>query len=192
LYGQEVERLALINRQPQAGREALGTDLIAPEATGPKALVETPIPGLNSGDSDIRDWDVVASGPVVHPPLSQGIVIGKMRGRGIHEVPREVLVDPIGIGTPGAYVARVASPVYTREEMGGLSDIEETSESKSGTCGVKSVEVNANGVSSVGKELSLQASKSNAARYGVLKILNNSRQHMKLGTAEAILQCTPG
>jgi hypothetical protein len=154
--------------------------------------VETPIPGLNSGDSDIRDWDVVASGPVVHPPLSQGIVIGKMRGRGIHEVPREVLVDPIGIGTPGAYVARVASPVYTREEMGGLSDIEETSESKSGTCGVKSVEVNANGVSSVGKELSLQASKSNAARYGVLKILNNSRQHVKLGTAEAILQCTPG
>jgi len=45
--------------------------------------------------------------------------------------------------------------------------------------------------------LSLQTSKSNAARYCVLKIHNTSRQHVeigrnvKLGTAEAILQCTP-
>ena len=77
--------------------------------------------------------------------------------------------------------------------MDGLSDLEENSESKSGTSGDKSEEVNAIGFSRVGKELSLQTSKSNAARYCVLKILNTSRQHVefgkheKLGTAEAIL-----
>ena len=104
---------------------------------------------------------------------------------------------PTGIGTLGVYVARVASQLYTREGIDGLSNLGERSKSKSGTCGVKSEEVNANGVSRIGKELSLQASKSNAARYCVLKILNTSRQHVeickhvKLGTAEAILQCTP-
>ena len=82
-----------------------------------------PIPGLNSGGSDIRDWDVVASGPVVLSPLSQGIVVGKLRGRSILEVLREIWVEPIGIGTPGAYVARVVSRVYTREEIDGLSNL---------------------------------------------------------------------
>jgi len=94
-------------------------------------------------------------------------------------------------------VTRVASRVYTREAADGLSDLGERSESKSGSCGVKSEDVNANGVSRVGKELSLLTSKSNAARYCVLKILNPSRQHVeigkhvKLGTAEAILPCAP-
>jgi len=46
LSGQEVERCALINRQPQAVREASGTGLITPEATGPKASMGTPIPEL--------------------------------------------------------------------------------------------------------------------------------------------------
>ena len=133
LSGQEVERLALINREPQAGREASETGLITPEATEPKALVGTPIPGLNSGGPDILDWDVVASGPVVLPPLSQRIVIGKMRGWSSLKVPREVLVEPVGIGTPDAYVARVASRVCPREETDGLSDLEERSDSKSGT-----------------------------------------------------------
>jgi len=123
LSGQEVERLALINRHPQAGREASGTGLITPEATGPKASVGSPIPGLSSGGSDIRDWDVVASGPVVLPPLSEGTVVGKIRGRCSLAIPREVVVEPAGIGTPGAYVAQVASRVYTREEIDGLSDL---------------------------------------------------------------------
>jgi len=197
LSGQEVERLALINRQPQAVCEASGTGLITPEATGPMASVGTPIPGLSSGGPDIRDWDIVASEPVVLPLLSEGTVVGKMRGRCSLAIPREVLVEPAGIGMPGAYMARVASQVYTREEIDGLCDLEERSEGKSGTSGDRSEEVNANGVSRVGKELSLQASKSNAARYCVLKILNTSRQHVeigkhvKLGTAEAILQRAP-
>jgi hypothetical protein len=59
------------------------------------------------------------------------------------------------------------------------------------------VEVIVNDVSSDGKELSLQASASNAARFCVLKVLNTSRQHLeigknvKLGTAEALLQRAP-
>jgi len=71
LSGQEVERLALINRQTQAIREASGTDLITQEATGPKALVGTPIPGLNSGGSNIRYWGVEASGSVLPPIVTK-------------------------------------------------------------------------------------------------------------------------
>ena len=63
----------------------------------------------------------MASGPVVLPPLSQGIV-GKMRGRSNLDVPLEVLVEPVGIGTPGAYVAQVASRIYSREEIDGSGD----------------------------------------------------------------------
>ena len=69
---------------------------------------------------------------------------------------------------------------------------------ESGTSGDKYVrEVNANYVSRGSKELSLQASTSNAARYCVLKILNTSRQPLEIGknvklwTAEAILQRAP-
>jgi hypothetical protein len=113
LSGQEVERCALINRQPQAFRDASGTGMITPEPTGPVASVRTPIPGLNSGGSDISDWEVVASGPVVLPPLSRGIVVGKSRGRKKLDVPQEVLVEPNtgGVcdssGEPGLYLGRV-------------------------------------------------------------------------------------
>ena len=198
LSGQEVERCALINRQPQAVREVSGTGLITPEATGPKASVRIPIPGLSSGGSDFRGWDVVPSGPVVLPPLSQGIFVGKIRGRNNLDIPREVLVEPVGIGRPGAYVTRVASRVYTQEKLDALGDLEERSERKTGTSRDNDdAAVNANDVSRHGKELSLQTSASNAARFSVLKILNTSRQHLdigkhvKLGTAEVILRCAP-
>jgi hypothetical protein len=79
-----------------------------------------------------------------------------------------------------------------------LGELEERLERKTGTSRDNDeAEVNANNVSSSGKELSLQASASNAARFCVLKILNTSRQHLeigkhvKLGTAEAILRCAP-
>ena len=82
LSGQKVGQCALINRQPQAVREVSGAGLITPEPTGTKSSVGTPIPGLSSGRSDIRGWDIVASGPVILPLLSQGIIVGK-RGAGI-------------------------------------------------------------------------------------------------------------
>ena len=95
------------------------------------------------------------------------------------------------------YVARDASRVYTRDEIDGLRDLKERSDSKSGTSGGKRKEIIANGVNGIGKELSLQASRGKAARHSVLKVLNTSRQHVeigknvKLGTAEHIPQCTP-
>ena len=154
LSGQEVERCALINRQTQTVRGASGTGLITPEATGPKAPVGTPIPWLSSGGSNIRGWDVVASGPVVLPPLSQGIVVGKMRGRNNLDVSWKVLVKPVGMGTPGAYVALVASQVYTQEELNILGDLEERSERKTDTSRNKSEgEVHFDEVSRDGKEL---------------------------------------
>jgi hypothetical protein len=99
LAGQEIEQCALVCRHPRIVREALEMGLITPETTGPKAPVGTPIPGLSSGGSDIGGWDVVL------PPLSQGIVVGNMRGRSNMDVPREVLMEPVRIETPGAYVA---------------------------------------------------------------------------------------
>jgi len=198
LTGQEVERCALINRQPQAVGEASGMGLVTPEPTIPKASVGTPIPGLSTGGSDIRSWEVVASGPVVLPPLSQGIVVGKMRKTGDLDVPREVLVEPVGLGTPGAYVARVPSRVYAQEELGTLSDLGEWSDRRTSSSRDKSKgELKVNSVSADGKGLSLQASAGNTTRYCVLKILNTSRQHfevgknVKLGTTETILRCAP-
>lgn len=70
LSGQEVERCTLINLQKQAVKEWLGMGLITPEKTGPKNSVGKPIAGLRPGETDIRVWDVVASGPAVFPPLS--------------------------------------------------------------------------------------------------------------------------
>ena len=121
--------------------------------------------------------------------------MGKMNKKNLN-VPREVLVEPVGRGTPGAYVAPVASRVYTQEELVTFGDLEERSERKIGNSRDKSNgEVNVNSVSADGKELSLQASASSASRYCVLKVLNTSRQHLetgkhvKLGTAEAFLRC---
>jgi hypothetical protein len=123
--------------------------------------------------------------------------VGKIRGKDNLDVPREVLVEPVGLGTPGAYVARVASGAYTREELDALSNPEERSERKSGTrSGNDDVEAYANDISGYGKGLSLQVSASNAARMCPLKILNTSQQleigkNVILGTAEAILRCAP-
>ena len=191
LSEQEAERCALISRQPQAAREMSGTGLITPETTELKASVETPIPGLSPGGYDSDRWEVVASGPVVLPPLSQGIVVGKLRCKEKLDIPQEILVEPVGIGTPGAYVARVASRVYT-QELDVLQDLGERSENQTGTSEEKvNVEVDAEEFSGGGRVMSLQNNVSNAARYCVLKVLNTSRQlleigkHVRLGTAES-------
>ena len=41
-------------------------------------------------------------------------------------------MEPVGIGTPGAYVPRIASRVYTQEELDDLGNLEERSERKAG------------------------------------------------------------
>jgi hypothetical protein len=71
LATQEVERCALVRRHPRSVRDASETDLINPEMTENKAQVDTPIPGVSRGRADVVSWEVVASGSVVIPPLSQ-------------------------------------------------------------------------------------------------------------------------
>jgi hypothetical protein len=137
LPGQEVKRCTLVRCHPRIVREASETGLITPETKGPKAPVGTPIPELSSGGSDIGGWDVVASGSVVLPPLSQGIIVGKMRDRSSMDAPQEVLVEPVSIGMPGAYVARVVSRVYTQQELDGSEDLEERSDRETSTSGDK-------------------------------------------------------
>ena len=105
MSGEEVKWFALLNRQPQAVREVLGIGLITPEMTGPEASVGTPIPRLSLRASDIRGLDIAASGLVVVTQLSQGVVVGKRRVWNNVDVPQEVLVEPVEIGMPGAYVA---------------------------------------------------------------------------------------
>jgi hypothetical protein len=124
LAGQEVERCAIVRHHPLIVREASETGLITPETTGSEAPVGTLVPGLSSGGSDIGGWDVVASGSVAFSPLSQGIVVGKMRSRGNMVAPRETLVEPVSIGTPRAYVARGVSRVHTQQELDVLEDLE--------------------------------------------------------------------
>lgn len=68
----------------------------------------------------------MAPGLVVFPHLSQGIVVGKMRGRNDVDVLQEVLVEPVGTGKLGACGARI----YTQEELDRLGDLEERSERK--------------------------------------------------------------
>jgi hypothetical protein len=60
-------------------------------------------------------WNVVAQEPIVIPPLSEGLVIGRIeKGNGVG-LPREVLIEALRLGTPGAYVARVTNRVFLQE-----------------------------------------------------------------------------
>ena len=99
LTGQEVEWCPLINRQPRAVGD--GPDRPGHEGTQRFSGNTHPRVELRR----FRGWEVVVSGPVVLPPLSQEIVVWKMRNRNNFGVPLEVLAEPVGIGTPGAYVA---------------------------------------------------------------------------------------
>jgi hypothetical protein len=78
---------------------------------------EVPIPGLRLGGPDIDSWSVVAHGPIVLPLLSEGLVIRKIKKYNRANLPREILVKLIGLGMPSVYVARMASRVYTQEEL---------------------------------------------------------------------------
>jgi hypothetical protein len=60
---------------------------------------------------------VVALEAVVLPPLSEGLIIGKIKGNYGVDIPGEVLIEPLGLGTPGAYMARVVNRVLTSEEV---------------------------------------------------------------------------
>jgi hypothetical protein len=59
----------------------------------------------------------VAPGSVVIPPFSEGLFIGKIKGNYGVDIPGELLIEPLGLGTPGAYMARVVTRVLTSEEV---------------------------------------------------------------------------
>jgi hypothetical protein len=60
---------------------------------------------LNSGGTDVDFLKVVAEGSVVLPPRSEGLVIGRIEIKNWADLPGEVLIEHLGLGTPGAYVA---------------------------------------------------------------------------------------
>jgi hypothetical protein len=76
----------------------------------------------------------VAQEPVVIPLLSEGLVKGKIEKSNKVELPWKVLIELLGLGTPGAYVARVASQGFTSEELEGLRSLG-GNDWKSGTSG---------------------------------------------------------
>jgi hypothetical protein len=108
LSGQKVEQCALIRRQPQVATGASEPGLINPGATRLDVSAGIPIPESSPGGPDIDSWSVVAHGPIVLPPLPEGLVIGKIEKYNTANLPGKILDE-----TPGAYVARVASRAYT-------------------------------------------------------------------------------
>jgi len=93
---------------------------------------------------------------IQNPLLGRCSLRASVRGRNNLDVPQEVLVEPVGIGMPGAYVARVANRFYTQEELDTLGDLEERSVRKTGTSRDKGEgEVNADEVSSTVHRLCL-------------------------------------
>jgi hypothetical protein len=83
--------------------------------------------------------------------------VGKIRRTGNFDGPREVLVDPVGLGTPGACVARMASRDYDQGELGTLSGLGVSSERRTRSSGDKpDGELKVNSVSTGGKRSSLQ------------------------------------
>jgi hypothetical protein len=101
------------------------TGLINPQKAFTDEQVEVPIPELSPGGPEIDCWNVVAHGSVVLPPLSEGLVVGKIEKYDGVDSPREGLVEPLQLGTLGVYVARVASRVLTSEELEKIKGLEE-------------------------------------------------------------------
>jgi hypothetical protein len=64
----------------------------------PRGQAELSLPGSSPGRADVEGWNVVALETVVLPPLSEGLVIGKIpRNNGV-DLPREVLIEPLELG----------------------------------------------------------------------------------------------
>jgi transposase InsO family protein len=126
----------------------------------------------------------VAQEPIVIPPLSEGLVIGRIeRSKGV-ELPQEVLIEPLGLGTPGAYVARVASRVLTPGELEELRSLDGGyrggNKRKYGT-----------GENSKRIDRVMTVRKGTGARYCVLKVLNTRGQYLELGKNIRLGQAEP-
>jgi hypothetical protein len=64
-------------------------------------------------------WSLVASGLVLLPPRSRGVVMGRIvRHSDNMKLPQAILIEPVPINNPGVYVARAVSEVYKRNGLG--------------------------------------------------------------------------
>jgi hypothetical protein len=140
------------------------------------------LPGLNSGGSNNGCWNVVALGSVILPP--EGLVIGKIKGNYGGDLPGEVLIEPLGLGTPGAYMARVASLGLTSEELSELKG------QKEGCLNRDKAEI---GTYEQCKEVNrvINGQQDDNARYCILKVLNTRGQHLEQGTNIPLGQAEP-
>jgi hypothetical protein len=158
--------------------------LINPEKALTDGQAEVSIPGLSPGGTDFDCWSVVALGSAVLPPFSEGLVIGKIEKYNGVDLPREVLIEPLGLGTPGAYVARVASRVLTSEELERLKGLEEGClGQENGEKGTHEQVESDNGVRA--------ARQGNSARYCLLKVLNTRGQYLEVGKNVPLGQAEP-
>jgi hypothetical protein len=127
----------------------------------------------------------VALGSVVLPPFSEGLVMGKIKGDYGRDLPGEVLIEPLELGTPGAYVARVASRVLTSQELSELKEQrEECQNNDQGEIDTYELDRVKTG------------HQDDKTRYCILKILNTRGQHLELGKNVPLgqaepLSCTP-
>jgi hypothetical protein len=130
------------------------------------------------------------------------LIIGKIVKKKYDNVPRELLVEPVEIGAPGAYVARVLSKVYTERELDELQGV--------GDLPPKPSEIESRGHANCGNDRNvvglLQESRDGAlsreqcdgkqetARYCLLKMLNTSGRYfglgknVRVGNAEALIR----
>jgi hypothetical protein len=119
--------------------------------------------------------------------LSQGIVIGKIIKMKNVGIPQEILFEPIELGTPGAYVASVASNVYSRAELDGLWGKGQKHPELSPVYTTTEESQRAEGI------MSIREDSSDTTRYCLLKVLNTRGQllelgkHIRLGVAEHLL-----
>jgi hypothetical protein len=62
-------------------------------------------------------WSVTTFESTILPPMSQVLLVAKIRGPRELSFPKEVLIEPQGTGISGTYVPRVVSRVLTQREI---------------------------------------------------------------------------
>jgi hypothetical protein len=110
--------------------------------------------------------------------------MGKIKGNYGRDLPGEVLIEPLELGTPGAYVARVGSRVLTSKELSELKgqkkDCRNSDKRETGTYG----KINEVDRVKTGQQ-------DDNARYCTLKVLNTRGQHLELGKNIPLGQAEP-
>jgi hypothetical protein len=171
LLGQDGERSRENHHQCRQMSEVSEPGLASSKKIPSQAKAEMSTPKLSSRGTDTEYWNVVVFESVVLPPLSEGLVIGKIESRLGTDVSGEVLVEPRGLPTPGAFGARVLSRVLNPMELRELRSHEVDG---SGTQEDESTREKR-------AEDGRNSRQMSGARYCVLKVLNTRGQFLELG-----------